>query len=176
MNFKNTVVVSIIGKQNVGKTTLIRALIPRLKERGHKVGTFKHNIRKLEIDHQHKDTYKYFQSGADTVAISSHDEIAIIKRVHIVPQIGEIIEKYFNDVSIVLVEGYREDSFPKIKIIELQEVPEMENGSSEKELVLCKGGVNSSNFSESDINKTSDFIENIISTNKYYPKKHLQNA
>jgi len=176
MNFKNTAVVSIIGKQNVGKTTLIRELIPRLKERGYKVGTFKYNIRKLEIDHQHKDTYKYFQSGADTVAISSHDEIAIIKRVNIVPQIDEIIEKYFNDVSVVLVEGYREDSFPKIKIIESQEVREMEKGSSNNELVLCKGSLKSSRFSESDINKTSDFIENIITANKYYPKKHLQNA
>ncbi|MDR4497918.1 MAG: molybdopterin-guanine dinucleotide biosynthesis protein B [Candidatus Scalindua sp.] len=176
MNFKNTAVVSIIGKQNVGKTTLIRALIPRLKERGHKVGTFKYNIRKLEIDHQHKDTYKYFQSGADTVAISSHDEIAIIKRVNRVPQIAEVIEKYFNDVSIVLVEGYREDSFPKIKIVELQEVPGIEKGSSDRELVLCKGDSNSSHFSESDVNKTTDFIENIISSNKYYTKKHLQNA
>ena len=91
MNSKGVTVVSIVGKRNVGKTTLISKLIPKLKERGHLVGTLKYNIRKFDIDHQGKDTYKYSHSGADTVGISTQNEIAVIKKVKNPPEIKEIM-------------------------------------------------------------------------------------
>ncbi|MGR3174313.1 MAG: molybdopterin-guanine dinucleotide biosynthesis protein B [Candidatus Scalindua sp.] len=46
--------ISIAGKQNAGKTTLIRTLIPELKECGHRVGTLKYNIKEFKIDHEGK--------------------------------------------------------------------------------------------------------------------------
>jgi molybdopterin-guanine dinucleotide biosynthesis adapter protein len=164
MNSEDLTIISIAGKQNMGKTTLIRELIPKLKERGYRVGTIKYNIPEFEIDHEGKDTYKYFHSGADTVAISSRDKVAVIKKVEKSPQISEIIERYFNDVSVILVEGYREGCYPRIKIMDPQ-IMEIDRKGSDKELLLVKENLKTGCFSEKDINKALGFIEGIISHN-----------
>lgn len=162
MNSEDIAIISIIGRQNAGKTTLIREIIPRLKERGYRVGTIKYNIPEFEIDHEGKDTYKYFHSGADTVAISSRDKVAVIKKVENSPQLSEIIGGYFNDVSVILVEGYREGGHPMIKIMEPQ-IMDIDRKGSEKELLLVKENLKTRRFSEKDIDRALDFIEDIIS-------------
>ena len=112
MNSEAVTIISIAGKQNAGKTTLIRTLVPKLKEHGHRVGTLKYNIKEFKIDHEGKDTYKYYHSGADSVALTSQYKIAFIKRVTDPPGTSKIITKYLNDVNIVLVEGYRGEDYP----------------------------------------------------------------
>ena len=37
-----TPIISIVGKSESGKTTLIEKLIPELKKRGYRIGTIKH--------------------------------------------------------------------------------------------------------------------------------------
>ena len=156
MNSEEVTIISIAGKQNAGKTTLIRTLIPELKERGHRVGTLKYNIKEFKIDHEGKDTYKYYHSGADSIALTSQDEIAIIKRVTDPPGISEIIAKYLNDVNIVFVEGYKGDDYPSIKIVESKET------ETDNELILIREDLETKCFSTEDTNKALDFIENII--------------
>lgn len=110
-------VVSIVGRQNVGKTTLIGIIIPLLKRKGYRVGTIKYNIPHFEIDYKGKDTYKHFQAGADVVSISSSKKLAIIKRVdRNSPSIKDIIRRNYLDVDIVLVEGYKKYCYPYIEI------------------------------------------------------------
>ena len=156
MNSEEVTIISIIGKKNAGKTTLIRTLIPELKERGHRVGTLKYNIKEFRVDHEGKDTYKYYHSGADSIALTSQDEIAIIKRVTDPPGISEIIAKYLNDVNIVFVEGYKGDDYPSIKIVESKET------ETDNELILIREDLETKCFSTEDTNKALDFIENII--------------
>ena len=114
---KDIPVVLIIGKQNVGKTTLIKLIIPRLKKKGYRVGTIKYNIPYFEIDYEGKDTYSYYLAGADVVSISSPEKLAIIKRVNRrPPSIKEIIKSNYCDVDVVLVEGYKKWRYPYIEI------------------------------------------------------------
>ena len=114
---KDIPVVLIIGKQNVGKTTLIKIIIPPLKKKGYRVGTIKYNIPYFEIDYEGKDTYTYYQAGADVVSISSPKKLAIIKRVNQrPPSIKDIIKSNYCDVDIVLVEGYKKWQYPYIEI------------------------------------------------------------
>jgi len=161
MNSEKATIISIAGKKNAGKTTLIRTLIPELKERGHRVGTLKHNIKEFRVDHEGKDTYKYYHSGADSIALTSQDEIAIIKKVTDPPGTSEFIAKYLNDVNIVLVEGYRGEDYPRIKIVDSKET---ETGSNDpgNELILIRENLETEHFSTEDTNKALDFIENII--------------
>lgn len=49
-------VISIVGHSGSGKTTLIERVIPKLKAKGYKVGTIKHDAHHFEIDHEGKDT------------------------------------------------------------------------------------------------------------------------
>ncbi len=165
MNSEEVTIIAIAGRQNAGKTTLIRTLIPKLKERGHRVGTLKYNIKEFKVDHEGKDTYKYYQSGADSIALTSQNKIAVIKRVADPPGASEIITKYLNDVNIVLVEGYRGNDFPRIKIIDSNETKTDEK-AGENELILINENLKTKCFSTEDTNKALDFIENIIHLKK----------
>lgn len=114
---KDIPVVLIIGKQNVGKTTLIKLLIPRLKKKGYEVGTIKYNVPCFEIDYEGKDTYEYYRAGADVVSISSSKKLAVIKRINRKhPSIRDIIKQNYRGVDIVLVEGYKKWRYPYIEI------------------------------------------------------------
>ncbi len=158
MNSKDVTIISIVGKKNAGKTTLINGLIPKLKERGHTVGTLKYNIRKFDIDHEGKDTYKYFHSGADSIALTSQNKLAVVKRLLNPLKLNEIIETHLNNVRIVLVEGYRENDYPRIRIMDSQE-PKTAKEDLNNELLLLKGNLKTKRFSTNDINKALEFIE-----------------
>lgn len=163
MNFEDVTIISIAGKKNTGKTTLINDLIPKLKERGHKVGTLKYNIRKFDIDHEGKDTYKYFHSGADSIALTSDNMLAVVKRLSNPLKLNEIIETYLNNVRIVLVEGYREKDYPRIRIIDPQEANTVKD-HSDNELILVKENMETGRFSIKDINNALGFIEKHLQT------------
>ena len=158
MNSEDVTIISIVGKQNAGKTTLIKDLIPKLKNQGFRVGTLKYNIRKFDIDHEGKDTYKYYHSGADSVAISSQNEFVVMKKTASLLTLHEIIEAHLNDVNVVLVEGYREDDYPRIRLIDPQETRTVKI-DSKNELLLVKENLKTRCFSIDDINKALNFIE-----------------
>ena len=158
MNSEEATIISIAGKQNAGKTTLIKDLIPKLKEHGYRVGTLKYNIRKFDIDHEGKDTYKYSSSGADSVAISTQSEFVVMKKTAKPLTLQEIIEAHFSDVDVVLVEGYREDDYPRIRIIDPQDTNAVKT-DSENELLLVNEKTENSCFSINGINRARDFIE-----------------
>ncbi len=162
MNSEDVTIISIVGKQNAGKTTLIKDLIPKLKEQGYRVGTLKYNIRKFDIDHEGKDTYKYSNSGADSVAISSQNEFVVMKKTASPLTLHEIIEAYLNDVNVVLVEGYREDGYPRIRITDSQDT-NSDKTDQENELLLVNVKTENSCFSTDNINRAKDFIvKNVI--------------
>ena len=158
MNSEEATIISIAGKQNAGKTTLLKDLIPKLKEQGYRVGTLKYNIRKFDIDHEGKDTYKYSNSGADSIAISTQSEFVVMKKTVNPLTLHEIIEAHFNDVDVVLVEGYREDGYPRIRIIDPQDTNRVKT-DSENELLLVNEKTENRCFSIDGINRAMNFIE-----------------
>jgi molybdopterin-guanine dinucleotide biosynthesis protein B len=112
-------IVSIVGKTNSGKTTLIEKLIPELKKRGYKVGVIKHTKHQFEIDHPGKDTWRMTKAGADTVVIASDKKLAMIRATNNEPRttdLDELAEWLFPDVDIVITEGYKKQNKPKIEV------------------------------------------------------------
>jgi molybdopterin-guanine dinucleotide biosynthesis protein B len=118
-------IISIVGKSNSGKTTLIEKLVPVLKQRGLKVGTIKHDVHGFELDKEGKDTWRHAQAGVDTVVISSPQKAACIKKVDIELTLDELVCQFLTDMDIVLTEGYKRQDKPKIEIYraELGEEP-----------------------------------------------------
>jgi molybdopterin-guanine dinucleotide biosynthesis protein MobB len=129
-------VVSIVAKSGTGKTTLVVKLIKRLTEKGYRVGVIKHDAHRFDIDHEGKDSWRMTQAGADTMVISSPEKLAMVKKYDVEnePGPGDIVAAYFPDVDIVLTEGYKKNSFPKI------EVHRKERSST----LLCRGEMNDS--------------------------------
>ncbi len=107
---------SVVGKSDSGKTTLLEKLIPALKARGLKVGVVKHDVHGFEMDKPGKDTYRQFHSGADMVLIASKDKIGMQKRLAEPLSLPEICERYFSDMDLILTEGYKSGPMPKIEV------------------------------------------------------------
>jgi molybdopterin-guanine dinucleotide biosynthesis protein MobB len=108
-------VVSIVGRSESGKTTLIELLIPELKGRGYRIGTIKHTHHELEVDQAGKDSSRHRAAGAHTVILASSGQIAMIKSTTS-DSVADLIQ-YFNDVDLLITEGYKRENTPKIEIL-----------------------------------------------------------
>ncbi|HET6419155.1 MAG TPA: molybdopterin-guanine dinucleotide biosynthesis protein B [Geobacteraceae bacterium] len=109
-------VVSFVAKSGTGKTTLMEKVIGILKERGYRVGAVKHDAHKFDIDHPGKDSYRITAAGADTMLIASDEKLALVKKHTVAPPIEELLATYFTDVDIVLTEGFKKSTLPKIEL------------------------------------------------------------
>lgn len=113
---RETLVLSIVAtKSNTGKTTLIEKLIKTLKLRNYSVGVLKHDVHKFDMDKEGKDSFKFSTAGADNVIISSSEKLAMIQKVEKEVPIDEIL-LLFKGIDIVLIEGYKDNNFPKIEV------------------------------------------------------------
>ena len=108
--------IAIVGNSGAGKTTLLERLIPALKRKGLRVGALKHDAHRFDIDHPGKDSHRLTAAGADTMMITSASMLAMVKRHAAFPPIEELLERYFSDMELVLVEGFRGSSLPKIEV------------------------------------------------------------
>ncbi|MFQ6001600.1 MAG: molybdopterin-guanine dinucleotide biosynthesis protein B [Anaerolineae bacterium] len=108
-------IISVVGKSEVGKTTLLEKLIAELKRRGYRLGTIKHDTHGFEIDKPGKDSWRHAQAGSDAVLISSPEKLALIKRVDRERSLDELLA-YLGDVDLVLTEGYKSGDKPKIEV------------------------------------------------------------
>lgn len=116
LNKKENLVLSIVAsKSNTGKTTLIEELIKIFKERNYSIGVLKHDAHTFDIDKKGKDSYKFTQAGADNVIISSPEKLAMIQTLKQELEIKEIL-KYFGNLDIVLIEGFKNNNYPKIEV------------------------------------------------------------
>jgi molybdopterin-guanine dinucleotide biosynthesis protein B len=108
------VFMSIVGKSGSGKTTLIEKLVPELKRRGMRIGTIKHSAHNIEMDKPGKDSWRHKQAGAVTVMVVAPQTIAMVKSMPS-PNLYRL-EKYFDDVDLVLTEGFKSGPMPKIEV------------------------------------------------------------
>ena len=108
-------VISIVGRSQTGKTTLIEKLIPVLKRRGYKIGTIKHSHHIFDFDKSGKDSWRHKDAGAETVIIASPGKIAMVKN----DDRGSLDDllKFFDDLDLVITEGYKKETKPKIEVV-----------------------------------------------------------
>jgi molybdopterin-guanine dinucleotide biosynthesis protein MobB len=109
--------VAIIGRKHSGKTTLVVRLAAELHRRGHRVMTIKHGAHTFNIDPASTDTYRHYHEGrAERVAMVAPDKFALVVRWSDEMTAEEIAQQHMADADIVLCEGFKRSSLPKIEI------------------------------------------------------------
>ncbi|MCU0603951.1 MAG: molybdopterin-guanine dinucleotide biosynthesis protein B [Desulfobacterales bacterium] len=108
-------IVSIVGRSNSGKTTLIEKLIPVLRQRGYRIGTIKHTHHPIEVDRTGKDSARHRSAGAATVILASPGHIAMFKTT--ASESLDPLIRYFDDVDLLITEGYKREFMPKIEVL-----------------------------------------------------------
>ena len=119
----NKIKVPVIGfaaHSGTGKTTLLKNLIPILKERGLRIGLVKHAHHGFEIDIPGKDSYELRKAGASQIIVGSQ-----LMWAHIVetpeqqtkPSLANLISKFDHDnLDLILIEGFKLENVPKIEL------------------------------------------------------------
>ncbi|MEW5960427.1 MAG: molybdopterin-guanine dinucleotide biosynthesis protein B [Chloroflexota bacterium] len=110
-------VVSIIGKSNSGKTTLIEKLLRELRRRGYRLATIKHHFHMDQsLDTPGKDSYRHAQAGAERVVL-----VAPLTTVTFdyppQPPTPQEIATHMPDFDLVLAEGFKGAELPAIEVL-----------------------------------------------------------
>lgn len=108
-------VVSVVGKSDSGKTTLLERVIRALSGRGWRVGSVKHHVHDFDIDIPGKDSWRHAHAGAAVTLVSSPVRLGMVRQMDHEASLEELLE-YVPDVDILLTEGYRRAGNVRIEI------------------------------------------------------------
>ncbi len=110
-------VLAVVGRSKTGKTTLVEQLIHSLTEKGYSVGTIKDAQGGFEIDLEGKDSDRHYRAGARAVAVLSaeQEKMAFFSRLSAEDSIEELCQRFFPDVDLIILEGFKTLGFPKIE-------------------------------------------------------------
>ncbi|MCX6009723.1 MAG: molybdopterin-guanine dinucleotide biosynthesis protein B [Chloroflexi bacterium] len=154
-------IVSIVGESKSGKTTLIEALISELKSRGHRIATIKHSVHRLNFDKPDKDSWRHIQAGSNATAIVSPDQIVLIKPATQEPDLNEIARLFGEDYDIILAEGFKQSSVPKIEVHRKAVGPPLSHINNLIAIATDEPlGTKTRQFSLYDIKGLADLLEN----------------
>jgi molybdopterin-guanine dinucleotide biosynthesis protein MobB len=122
MSDLNTFPIPLLGLaaySGTGKTTLLEKLIPLLCEQGLNIALVKHSHHNIELDKPGKDSYRLRKAGTCQLLLAGTDRAIIFH------EYGQKEDKQLIDqlrllnteaLDLVLVEGYRDESFNKVEL------------------------------------------------------------
>ncbi len=108
----------VAAVSNSGKTTLIEKVVKVLKARGLKVSVIKHASDGFDLDSPGKDSWRFWEAGADTVTLVGPGKVALLKRTEHDPT-PEELEQPAGDVDIIIREGFKKNARNKIEVFRL---------------------------------------------------------
>lgn len=97
----------------MGKTRLLRKLVPALLQRGLRVAVLKHTRHRHPIDVRGKDTDLFRRAGAAAAVIAGPSGVAYFGAP--VAGIAELV-RLLPPVDLALAEGFRDEPLPRIEV------------------------------------------------------------
>ncbi len=110
-------ILSIVGRSNSGKTTLMEKLIAVLTCRGLRIGAIKHSHHQPEMDTPGKDSWRHKQAGAAASILIGPERMLMVQDIKEDMNPRLLAERYFSDFDLLLVEGYASLPGDKIEVV-----------------------------------------------------------
>ena len=154
-------IISIVGKSDSGKTTLLEGLIAEIKRRGYRVAIMKHPAEDVELDAVNKDTWRFSQAGSEISAISSGHKLAIFKYLEHDFSPQELSQFISDDFDLLLTEGFKQSNYPKIEIHRQEQGSDLISPPQQLLAVVTDAPleVDVPQFSKDEVQKIVDLIE-----------------
>jgi molybdopterin-guanine dinucleotide biosynthesis protein MobB len=115
-------VFGVVGWKNSGKTTLVEGLVAEFSGRGLTVSTVKHAHHVFDVDPPGTDSARHRAAGAREVLVASSRRWALMHELdgEAEPGLDAHLAR-LGPCDLVLVEGYKAGSHPKIEVRSGQE-------------------------------------------------------
>ncbi|MBC7350075.1 MAG: molybdopterin-guanine dinucleotide biosynthesis protein B [Candidatus Aminicenantes bacterium] len=156
---------AIIGASDMGKTTLITALIEEFNKRGLKCGVLKKASHQIELDSEGKDSWRFIEAGARSAAVLTEDRLFLIKRKTVSETLLDVALDKFSEVDLLLVEGGKRESAFK-KILRVQNADDHNLISPPEELIAIVSDEPFDSpypfFLATEVAKLSDFLLTVL--------------
>lgn len=114
-----TPVMGFAAYSGTGKTTLLVSLLGIFTAQGLRVGVVKHAHHTFEIDYPGKDSFELRKAGASQVLIGSKQRWALLvenREPRDAPLELHLQRLDLENLDLVLVEGFKPESIPKIEL------------------------------------------------------------
>ncbi len=157
-------IISIVGKSQSGKTTLLEGLIAELKRRGYKVAVIKHSGEDAELDTVNKDTWRLSQAGSEISAISSEHKLAVFKQLEHDFSPQELSYFVSWDYDLILTEGFKQRNYPKIEVHRKEQGGDLVSAPEQLLAVVTDEPleIEVPQFSKDEVLKIADLIESRV--------------
>jgi len=119
-------VIGVVGWKDSGKTRVIEGLVRFFKDKGFTVGTVKHIKENLKIQDEMTDSGRHLGAGAQACVVVGDDATVIFKAEPLTWD--QAICRYLGLCDLVIVEGFKHESLPKIMVKDEREEPQAVEG------------------------------------------------
>ncbi|WP_106478286.1 molybdopterin-guanine dinucleotide biosynthesis protein B [Phytohalomonas tamaricis] len=112
-------VLGIAAWSGTGKTTLLEAILPRLRERGLRVAVIKHAHHEFDVDTPGKDSHRLRQAGAVPMLVASKRRFALMMETPELEEadLSQLIEQVKPlSPDMILIEGFKAWNMPKLEL------------------------------------------------------------
>ncbi|WP_250209582.1 molybdopterin-guanine dinucleotide biosynthesis protein MobB [Morganella morganii] len=110
---------AVTAYSGTGKTTLLKKLIPQLRESGLRIGLVKHTHHDMDVDTPGKDSYELRKAGAYQTLVVSQERFALMTETPdgAEPDLMQLAGRFdTRELDLILVEGFKGESVPKIAL------------------------------------------------------------
>lgn len=107
--------IMITGYSNSGKTMVVRNLIAQFTAKGVRTAVIKHAHQGYNVDAPGKDSWHFFNEGADEVVVAGQESYFRHRRVNKEPTLDSMLS-LIKDVDIIIVEGFKDYPGPKVHV------------------------------------------------------------
>ena len=117
MSHHDIPIVAFVGRSGAGKTTLLEQVVAALDARGVRVAVVKHTHHTgLATDLPGTDSRRLWEAGAQHTTLWAPDRVAHTHRASTPPTLAAVLRD-IHDVDVILVEGDKRGSLPKIEVV-----------------------------------------------------------
>jgi molybdopterin-guanine dinucleotide biosynthesis protein B len=156
-------ILSVVGRSNSGKTTLLEKLIRELSARGRRVGTVKHHYHgPVAVDVPGKDSWRHRQAGACAVALVSPETLFVVRDTPPGLSLEALTHLGLCGLDLVLTEGFKSGPMPKIEVNRRAQQAPLLCGPADHLVAVVSdwnSGAPVPHFGLEDVASLADFIE-----------------
>lgn len=167
MNHNTVPLLGITAYSGTGKTTLLKQVIPLLRQRHLRVGLVKHTHHDMDVDKPGKDSYELRKAGADQTLVASQNRWALMTET---PNNDDELDLHYlasrfdpDSLDLILVEGFKHETIAKIALFRAEVGKPLAGLIDQHVIAVASNQTIDTTIPQLDINNPEQIADYIVS-------------